>query len=248
MDDSGRDAGPAPERARAALGPVKDNKPSPVAAPEGPVPPSLSTIAAQSGLERRVTSLSAAIRRARLDNAERSSGVADLRGAEIARLEILREQLEPILAQLPRDCDLFDIAISPGDRPRLFIDAIGFVEMAHDRRSYRFVQDTRHGRLEICDSDRAENLVEAITTYIAHRLIEREKALASDFASGAGAAQAARAAALKPAPRQDPASRRRFPRRAMEIYLFAIEAVGSFITFALLLLLVVWVIKRIGGG
>jgi hypothetical protein len=248
MDDSGGDAGPAPERARAAPGSSKDNKLSPVAAAEGPVPPSLSTIAAQSGLERRVTSLSSAIRRARLDNAERSSGIADLRGAEIARLEILREQLEPILAQLPRDCDLFDIAISPGDRPRLFIDAIGFVEMAHDRRSYRFLQDTRHGRIEICENDRAENLVEAITTYIAHRLVEREKALASDFASGAGAAQAARAAALKPARRGDPVHRRLFPRSAMAIYLFAIEVVGAFVTFALLLMLAVWALKRLGGG
>jgi len=39
-------------------------------------------------------------------------------------------------------------------------------------------------------------MVEAITAYIAHRLIEREKALANDFASGgAGAAGAATAAA-----------------------------------------------------
>ncbi|MGA8170435.1 MAG: hypothetical protein WB816_06340, partial [Methylocystis sp.] len=65
-----------------------------------------------------MSSLSAALRRARIDNAARSGVLADLRGAEIARLEILREQLEPVLAQLPADCDLFDVAVSPGERPR----------------------------------------------------------------------------------------------------------------------------------
>ena len=89
--------------------------------------------------------------------------LAELRGAEIARLEILREQMEPVLAQLPRDCELFDVAVSPGERPRLFIDQIGFVEMGADRRSYRFMQDTRHGRITICESDKPETLVEAIT-------------------------------------------------------------------------------------
>jgi len=47
-----------------------------------------------------------------------------------------------------------------------------------------------HGRITICESDKPETLVEAITAYIAHRLIEREQALAVDYASG-GLAQRA---------------------------------------------------------
>jgi len=131
--------------------------------------------AAPPNLEQRVTSLSAALRRARIDSAAQSGVLADLRGAEIARLEILREQLEPVLAQLPRDCDLFDVAVSPGERPRLFIDQIGFVELAHDQRTYRFLQDTRHGRIKICENDKLDAVVDAITAYIAHRLIERRR-------------------------------------------------------------------------
>ena len=57
------------------------------------------------------------MRRARLANAERSGVLADLRDAEIARLEILRDHLDPVLAQAPKDCDLFDIGVSHGDRP-----------------------------------------------------------------------------------------------------------------------------------
>ena len=245
MDESGRDA--ATERTRTGPAPLRE-KQAPAFA-EGPVPPSLSIIAAQTGLERRVTSLSAAIARARLENAERATALADLRGAEIARLEILRDQLAPTLAQLPKHCDLFDVALSPGERPRLFIDSIGFVEMAHDRRAYRLLQDTRHGRRQVCQSERPEELVEAITAYIAHRLIEREKALASDYASGSGAAEAAsvaarQAVATSPALRDPQAGRR----RAMRIYLSSVEIIGSIVTFSLLFLLAAWLIKRFGAA
>ena len=49
---------------------------------------------------------------------------------------------------------------------------------------------------DLPENDKLDAVVEAITAYIAHRLIEREKALAADYASGgAGAAVAARAVA-----------------------------------------------------
>ena len=125
----------------------------------------------------------------------RAEALSDIRGAEIVRLELLRDAIEPVLEQLPEGCDLFDVAISPSERPRLFIDQLGFIEIGREGRGYRFLQDTRHGRIQICESEKSEAIVEAVTAYIAHRLIEREKALAFDFASGATAAEAARAAA-----------------------------------------------------
>jgi hypothetical protein len=128
-------------------------------------------------------SLKAAMRRARVEGVEQSQAVADVRETEVARLEILEEAVRPVLAQLPNDVDIFDAGIAYGERPRLFIDMIGFVEMAHDRRTYRFVQDTRHGRSIIAESDRIDRMVEAVTNYIARRLVERERALASDWRS-----------------------------------------------------------------
>jgi hypothetical protein len=125
-------------------------------------------------------SLKAAVRRARVDSAEQSNAVADLRETEIARLEMLEEAIRPVLVQVPEEVDIFDPGISYGERPRLFIDMIGFVEMAHDKRVYRFQQDTRHGRALIAESERVERMVEAIADYIARRLVERERALASD--------------------------------------------------------------------
>lgn len=116
---------------------------------------------------------------ARVDDAERSRAIADLQGIELARLEVLQARLGPVLAQVPEGIDLFDAALMPVPRPRLFIDMIGFVEMAHDRRRYRLVQDRPEGRTTLCESERVEVIAEAVTAYIARRLIEREKALAS---------------------------------------------------------------------
>jgi hypothetical protein len=124
--------------------------------------------------------LKRAMRQARVDDAERSRVVFELRGAEIARLEMLRDELLPVIAEVPKDADLFDVALVPSERPRLFVDMIAFVEMGRDRRSYRFLQDTRLGRVTIAESERIEPMVEAITNYIARRLIERDKALAGD--------------------------------------------------------------------
>ncbi|MDP4594013.1 MAG: hypothetical protein NWT00_05525 [Beijerinckiaceae bacterium] len=152
-----------------------------------------------------VRSLKSAIRRARLEAAERSDVLAELRGAEMARLEMLAEALEPLYAQLPDDIDIFDAGVVPGERPRLFVDMIGFVELANDKRTYRFVQDTRHGRVIIRQSDRADTMVGAITDYISQRLLERERALASDqtietAARNLAASQTRAANASDPAP------------------------------------------------
>jgi hypothetical protein len=192
-------------------------------------------------LDERMASLAGALRRARLENAERSAAISDLRAAEIARLEMLGEALAPVLAQLPDDCDIFDVGVAPGERPRLFIDQIGFVEMDRDRRTYRFLQDTRHGRVGLCESDSADDLVEAITAYIAHRLIEREKALAIDYASG-GAAQAlaVRAAAAREKSTAREADKS-FSGKVTHAAAFIAEFFGAAAFFALSAVLAAWV-------
>ncbi|MBV9753733.1 MAG: hypothetical protein JO188_14530 [Hyphomicrobiales bacterium] len=123
--------------------------------------------------------LKALIRRAKLEDAERSSVVAEMRGAEQARLELLRDALEPVFAQVPAHAELFDHGLVPGEKPRLFIDIVSFVEMARDRRCYRFIQDTRAGTLVLAESDRIEAMSRHVANYLARRLIEREKALSA---------------------------------------------------------------------
>jgi len=123
--------------------------------------------------------LAAAIRQARIENAERGEAIADLREIETGRLALLESALKPVVAQAPPEVDLFDLALTRGDHPRLFVDMIAFVDMAHDRRTYRFLQDTRNGRISIAESQSVEAIAAAVANYVARRLIERERALAS---------------------------------------------------------------------
>ncbi|MBI1866748.1 MAG: hypothetical protein HYS06_00320 [Methylocystis sp.] len=190
-----------------------------------------------------VASLTAALRRARIENAERSGVLADLRGAELARLEILRDHLEPVLAQAPEDCDVFDVGIAPGEHPRLFIDHLGFIEMGRDRRAYRFLQDTRHGRIVIGESENLETVVEAVTAYVAHRLIERERALTADFASAAGAGAFAAADKSRGAADSAPPASSRLWRGVLRAFLFLVEAAGSALFFAMIGLLGFWLYR-----
>src|SRR5271156_2747436 len=119
-------------------------------------------------------SLQQAVRRARVESAEQNEAVGDLRQAEIARLELLAGALRPVIAQTPEGGDLFDLGLGHGERPRLFIDMTSFVDPGHDRRTYRFFQDTRHGRVLIAESANVDRVVAALTNYIARRLVERE--------------------------------------------------------------------------
>src|SRR3954447_23231602 len=125
-------------------------------------------------------SLQDAVRKTRIEIAEKSSVVVDLRDAETARLELLNDALDPLFAETPSDVELFDPGISRGDTPRLWLDAISHVAMARDKRRYRFVQDTRYGRKVLAESNDVGEIVAAVTHYVASRIIERERALAED--------------------------------------------------------------------
>jgi hypothetical protein len=127
--------------------------------------------------DARPTRLRDALRQARIEAADRTGVVVDLRDAEVARLEILNEALDPLFAQIPEQVDLFDRGISQGDTPRLWIDVVAHVVMGRDKRIYRFVQDTRFGRIVIAESHEVNAIVEAVTDYVARRMVEREHAL-----------------------------------------------------------------------
>jgi hypothetical protein len=127
--------------------------------------------------EARPTRLRDALRKARIEAADRTGVVVDLRDAEVARLEILNEALDPLFGQIPDSVDLFDRGISQGETPRLWIDVVAHVLMGRDKRAYRFVQDTRFGRTLIAESHDVPVIVDAVTDYVARRMVEREHAL-----------------------------------------------------------------------
>ncbi len=124
--------------------------------------------------------LAASIRQARVENAERAEAIAEVRELEIGRLKALEGALEPVVDQAPLGVDLFDLALTQSEHPRLFLDMIAFVDMAHDKRTYRFFQDTRQGRVLMAESQSLDTIVAAVADYVARRLVERERAVTVD--------------------------------------------------------------------
>jgi len=132
--------------------------------------------------EGSALSLRDAIRTARLEAAERSGVIVELRDASLARLSILNELLDPVFAEVPAEhVDMFDRGLMPGETPRLFVDMVAHITLGRDRRTYRFLQDTRAGRRVLAESANPADIAEAVTRYIARRLVAREQAI------GAGA-------------------------------------------------------------
>src|SRR5256885_4928710 len=114
-----------------------------------------------------------ALRKARVDQAERTGVVVDLHDAEVARLELLNEALDSLFDEIPSEVDLFDRGISRGETPRLWIDSVAHVAMGRDKRIYRFLQDTRYGRKVLAETVNIPEMVDAVTKYLAQRMIER---------------------------------------------------------------------------
>src|SRR3974377_2196740 len=121
-----------------------------------------------------------AVREARIEGAERCAVVGDLRDADVARLELLNEALDPLFEDIPKEVELFDRGVSKGDIPRLWGDVTAHVRGGRGKRQYRFVQDTRYGRAVLAECYEIPEMVQAITRYVARRLVARERALADD--------------------------------------------------------------------
>lgn len=124
-----------------------------------------------------------ALRKARIDSAERTGVVVDLHDTDVARLELLNEALDALFAEIPAEVDLFDRGISRGETPRLWLDAVAHIGLGRDKRIYRFVQDTRFGRKVLAESTNIPEMAEAVAKYLAQRMIERERALVGNGTS-----------------------------------------------------------------
>src|SRR5262245_657375 len=123
--------------------------------------------------------LGEAIREVKNAAADRDDVVVELREAQKVRLELLAAELAPVFADVPHDAG-FDFAISSGLQPRLWIDAVSHVTMGRDRRQYRFLRDTRLGRVVLAESHEIKPVADQVVRYIAERIVERERMLQGD--------------------------------------------------------------------
>jgi hypothetical protein len=129
--------------------------------------------------------LADAIREVKNAFADRDEVVVDIREAQRTRLELLAEDLQPVFADIPDDDDRFDLAISMGMQPRLWIDSVAHVTMGRDRRTYRFLRATRSGHVVLAESPDMSIVARQVTRYVADRVIERRRMMEGDVSSPA---------------------------------------------------------------
>ena len=104
-----------------------------------------------------------ALRAARAAEAAHFEATFGIRDAKSLRLHVLREDLKPIFAQNPQASELFDLALVPGEAPRLWIDLVSFVEMEPDHRTYRFFIDGEAERTAQFESASRPEMVDHLT-------------------------------------------------------------------------------------
>ncbi|WP_244492438.1 hypothetical protein [Aureimonas sp. AU22] len=159
---------------------------------------SKGALSVASGTKR----LADAVRAAKIASSQRTDIVIDIREADRARLEIFAEELQPIIDAVPAGDDLFDFTLSGGPQPRFWIDGTAQVLMARDRRTYRFVRDTRLGRVTLAESSESHVIVDKVTEYVAERMVERDRAFAAS--DGIGLRPTERPAAIAAAATLEP--------------------------------------------
>ncbi len=131
----------------------------------------------------RKRSLAAALSEVKNRQASREDVIVDMKDAEHARLELLAEEVRPLFEELPDDNDQFEFALTNGKPPRLWIDMTTHVSMGNDRRTYRFLKDTKAGRVVLAESYTLAVVADAISNYVAERVLERAQILEGEWTS-----------------------------------------------------------------
>ena len=140
---------------------------------------------ADNDLTRARRSLDDAITLVRNREADRQDVVVDMADAERQRLELLLEELIDIregLRERGEAAERFDFAVAQGVRPRLWIDAVAWVQMGADRRTYRFLRETAAGRALAAETSDIDLIASTVTDYVAERLVERERRVETEYA------------------------------------------------------------------
>lgn len=130
-------------------------------------------------------SLREAIRKARLEEAERLDVAADSRDGEIARLELLKSELETIYAEIPNHDDRFSLTLVPSRPARLWIDLFTYVAIDDGSGAYLFIRNSENGRRTLYSANNVADVADRITTYMAHEIVRRERMEAALVDSGA---------------------------------------------------------------
>ncbi|MFZ2017496.1 MAG: hypothetical protein WAU90_02325, partial [Methyloceanibacter sp.] len=120
-------------------------------------------------------SLREAVRKARLDEAEQLDRTADVRDGEIARLELLKAELEIVFSELPSHDDRFNLVLVPSRPARLWIDLFTYAAIDEGSGAYLFVRNSENGRRTLFSSTNVAEMADRVTSYMAREIVRRER-------------------------------------------------------------------------
>ncbi len=167
-----------------------------------------------SDIKRSLKATVSAIKNRRADQ---DDVVVELKAAENARLELLATELQPIISEIDETDERFDFALSKGRKSRLWIDMSSFIAMGQDKRHYRFLKDTRMGRLVLAETDDMIKMADVVSEYIAEKVLDRERMLDDEWVYlrdlSEQAKQQKSADPYEPAPSEQPLVRTENPNR-----------------------------------
>ncbi len=135
-------------------------------------------------------SLREAVRKARLVEAERLDQDADHRDGELARLDLLRSELETVFADIPSNDDRFNLALVPSRPARLWIDMFTYVTLDEGTNAYLFVRNSENGRRTLFRATNVAEMADRITDYVAGQIVQRERMEAALVLPGISSQQA----------------------------------------------------------
>jgi hypothetical protein len=129
------------------------------------------------GIARPATSrsLHEAVRKARVEEAYRLDESADHRDSEIARLDLLKAELEAVFAGVPANDDRFTLMLVPSRPARLWIDLFTYVAVDEASGAYLFIRNSESGRRTLYSTASVSEMADRITSYMAHEIVRRER-------------------------------------------------------------------------
>ena len=130
---------------------------------------------------RAERSLDEAVLLARDRMADRDDVVVEMKAAERGRLELLVEELRPLIDDVDPQDARFEFGLSNGPRPRFWIDATTYVQMGTDRRTYRLLKDRLHDRKLLAETGELSIMADSVAAYIAERVLERRRVLDGEW-------------------------------------------------------------------
>ena len=126
-------------------------------------------------------SLQSAINKAKIRLADHNDAGSQSHDLALARLNSLADELRPMMQEIDESDGRFDFGMTHGDKPRLWIDMTSFVSIGLDNKSYRFLKDTRMGRVVLAETSDQAHVADIVSDYVAERIVERVRMMEGDW-------------------------------------------------------------------